>query len=703
MIAADKSQAVFRVSSVVDKTFNVSGTEDFPKIGGANALTLLSGSITAGNTAGNNQTLRNGENGEYSLIATNDIQVSYDKAASLGTVNGESQDKFSIVKGTVTTPVTVTGGNGIDFIIDSLGSVTISNFGDKDGTEDAFTYGNATYAIKGVGLVKTLSGSSYLWNDTTSSSPHKMPDAASIGMAALQEDSNWSNLQMVTSDTATISSTLDFGTAITFVDSDYTNTYGTLETVTGGYKLTKSTSDKLPFEKIYIDGDITSATPNVTLDNAFLNTEINAPNNTTVKAVTAINGGESGTYQVSLSSNNSNLLSFSGVSTAQLISGSMIADSLISVKVSVGNNKTTSVKSEGNDITLSAGADAAIAMAKDATFNANDYTYALGALGLSKEEDNKYLPQGDAGYTIDNEGGATIKLATITGNDYWAGIIAADSQGALSINSGIGSDDLLVVDKVDGPNYQYAKISKENNIYKVATVEGTNTSVWPDSNTFLVGNSSVSFASDFKNKLIAGQSSGAKFYFGGDIAAVVADGTNGATVTGSTNITLSSGKLFTNKTSPTITTPDGYSLKYGDVDTDFIGIIVGEDNAASISSLNSGDVFYICKDQTSNSYTMTSDRRLRTADNTKLYKDSVYSVLAVSDIINADKWDNIITVKGGILPANASNNESILTDSGVSAIFIDSAGDTTYGTITFVIVINCHRAKWKSRNFVLRF
>ena len=249
---------------------------------------------------------------------------------------------------------------------------------------------------------------------------------------------------------------------------------------------------------------------NVYFDDDFLNTTIRSPGAT----FQALTGGND-TYQVSVSSSNK-FVSLAGVSTVALITGSMIADSNIGVQVHVSDT-ITSVQTSGANITLSAGNDAAIVMAKGASFVADDHTYTLGALGLSRD-DSKYLPQGSStDYTLASNGSATIGLANITSDSYWAGIISADENGVLSVNSSLGEDPILVVDTTDGPNYQFANISiNSSGVYLINTVTGssTNTSIWPSVNTFLISDSSVSVASAFQNKYFAGKNSGVKFYFG---------------------------------------------------------------------------------------------------------------------------------------------------------------------------------------------
>ncbi|MBR4151945.1 MAG: hypothetical protein IKT98_03210 [Selenomonadaceae bacterium] len=697
VIIADKSQAVFIVDDSVNEIFTLSGQDDVPIIGDVKKLHLLDRSIKTTTLSSGSQSIYLGESGKHFLQSgAVNTQIDFDKDSSTATINGAARNKFTIDSSEYTI------NNEMNFIVDGkTGEVTISDFNEGETFIRKFTKGattiNETYSIKDAGLIRFKSDGNARWNDSNDSDKHFF-SGTSIAISSL-ESGDWTNLAIVSNDTISIPPS-KFKNPTTFIDSNYSTTYGTLKKVgTNGniYELTKKDNDEGKFTDVSIPNSSVDA---IYLSEDFLDAKITAAVNnsiTTFKALELASGND--TYKIDLSSN-AGLVTLDGVATASLLSGSLKADPNISVHVAIGKDKSNFIQAD-DAITLTGGYSdsnkAAVILDKGEGFTIGEEdSYTLGNLGLARN-DNRYLPPGDTlgGYSIGSGNNVSIRLTTITSsNAPWAGIIAPENS-ILTLSSAI-DESLVVVDKTEGPDYEYAFINPSGNGLALSTVEvSVNPSAvktWDSENTILIDNTTVTISNDFLNKPLAGNLSKAVFLVkenNKQESFAVVDADYGASITPinssgkpSSNpikLTQTAGTIVTSNQNQTITA-GGYQVAYSGGDG--INVVVGknEENKeeASISALAAGDAFKVGEGQ----YTlMPSERRLLTADNRMWNQTIIGGIVKVSDLENENNWNKIISIDKGNLTISAASTS--LLSGGESAFIIEDSSDATiYGTLT---------------------
>ena len=129
-IFAETSGATFKVIESSGDTFTIDGSNGAPTIENASIINLLGGKITAIQ----NQTIKLGENTNspsFVLSSNDGVTITYNKDNSTFNIDGAVGDSFSLGG----KEYTVVNGDGMNFIVDSSGNVTVDNLA-NDYTQD---------------------------------------------------------------------------------------------------------------------------------------------------------------------------------------------------------------------------------------------------------------------------------------------------------------------------------------------------------------------------------------------------------------------------------------------------------------------------------------------------------------------------------------------------------------------------------------
>ena len=646
LIVAASSKTAFKVNGTPTLSggfFIVNGKDSSPQsIVGATDLNLISGSLETAN-----QTIRFGEDTNPVTLKTNaSTNVGYkDSVATVATASltGFSLGGSSTSSNKTNGSYSVVSGDGINFNVDgSSGNVTVTGFD----TDDVLYFRRNYYSLKSAGLVKKdENNKEYLWDN---GGVHTLPNS-SVAISSLTSGT-WRNILALTNNTATVT-TSGFKNSAILIDDNYTGTYGKLSGSNGSYTLTKENTDTLPLSVVAVTGD--NAT--LTLDKKFTDITIQSSTNNSVAPVSFSTSND--TYQF-IQTNN--IAGFSGVKEASLFSGSLSADSALTVTVSGDNNTSAVVNAVGDaNITLTGGTNAAVVLGTGKSVVIDSTNYTLGSLGLTKS--GKFLPSVDA----DGDGQNTLKISDINNSDSWYNLITVTAEGGtLSIDSST-SDKTFVVNSDTAPSEQYASISSTTGGFVLSTL-GTATDDWSNKNTIFIGNQkTVTISNNFlenslkTNKadfIVASNSNGNDF--------VVTDSKSGASISDNTEVSLVSGTIATGNTNQTISTPDGYKIKYANASGNDIKIIY-DSNDASISALDSLDVFTVGE----TTYSVTSDnKKLITADS--LWTSTINNTIKVADLKSVSNWLKYVTISGGAITVNSDAINNNLSG-GESAYIID--------------------------------
>ena len=686
-IFAETSGATFKVIESSGDTFTIDGSNGAPTIENASIINLLGGKITAIQ----NQTIKLGENTNspsFVLSSNDGVTITYNKDNSTFNIDGAVGDSFSLGG----KEYTVVNGDGMNFIVDSSGNVTVDNLA-NDYTQDAFTYDGVTYSLRSAGLVRsTVNGTgknaitySSLWGGDGN---HAL-STDSISIAELTTASNWGALATISNGVATILPDSRGNNSVTFVDDSFEIIYGKLERDTdagnGTYSLTATSDTTETLNAINIT--TSSGVNGLYMGKTFSSVSILSPNSTVQVA-----GLESGKESYCVSLYSGGAMGLSGVKNAALLDGKIVLDDKNSdnenLTVSFGDR---SIKAgDGTLITLSgtasgnkgiAASDVTITgLDKDESFFLYDisgsHAYTLGGLALMNNKKELL----DISQFKPNEENNTVKVSTIIGGD-WRGYIAP-VDGVLNISSSNRSS-VFVVDQ-EPPSAFLATLTPDDS---VGGFNLTTNTEWPSADSIKVEGTTVTLSSAFEGKTILSERSKVAFTVS-DMANttgsfVVKDQSSGAIVSGSptnTKFTINQkgGTIVASNRNQTISA-NNYYIAYSSGDC--IKVAVNEaDGTASIGALNKDDVFNIG----SSKYTMTSARRLQT--DSKIFNNTISSDLFVpvadlANLSNYNNWSDVITVTGDNFTINGSTT-TVLPDSG-SALIIDSVEpDKSYGTLT---------------------
>ena len=462
----------FLVNNTSNGVFTVNSTEKNPIIGGATELTLLDGAIKAENT----QTINLGGESTKppSLKMSNEKNIFYDKANSLGSITDLNKGCFTLNSNSYS----VVSGEMNFNISGSTGDVTISNFN----SDEVLKYGNDYYSIKSAGLVKgDSSKGTALWN-YGEENKHSL-DNNSVVVSDLTNKDNWLNILPLTNGVATISTSLpdtnSSGSAI-LIDSDYEKTYGTL---------TKANKKSFTLTKTDKEATITSVTASSGVSDitftgkGFENVPVKS--STASFVPTAIT--DNNTYKVTFNKG----ASLSGVTAASLISGTLLADSVLGVNVLASANSSQYIQASGSAIiTLTAsGNKSSVALDVGESFVIDNSTsYSLGTIGLS--QNNSILPKSTK--TTQN----IISTADIIDDSKWFNMLPLEDN-AITISSGTSAR-TLVVDKSPIPGASYASISGANNTFVLTSIKSADSIKTVD-----LGSEAISLSTNFDTSIKA--------------------------------------------------------------------------------------------------------------------------------------------------------------------------------------------------------
>ncbi len=668
IMTAGSSQNSLGASFFVTKSkrdiFTLNGQDDRPTIGNATALTLLDGVITATNT----QTITIGE-GDTTFHSAANMGISFDKENSEASLTAATGNAFTVDGDTYS----VVSGNGMDFFVGEDGGVTVEGLTYAGG--DVFTYNDSTYYLKSTGFVKKdASNYLYRWDKTDD---HSLA-GGSVAISDLETSGNWQGIVTITNDTATVVPSRFHSPTTTLMDKNFKNTYGTLEFVTNGiYSLSKDADDSATLSAI----NITSKNINtLSVDEDFEGLTISY-NNSSVK-VGDLKADSDDFYQVSISGG---IMGLSGVATASLISGSLLADSNVGVSVSVNSTYGTEyIRAGGSAVITLMGGTAAVILDQDDYFSIGTESYTLGKLGLANE-DKQLLVNVDSNgkkFVVTTASGQneTIGFATIANQDNWCDLLAPEN-GVLTISSALeltsSLDHFVIVNDDKTPDYYYGKLTQDTSSggYSLETMTGADSALWPTSDTILVDSSVVTLSSDFQKRNIAGVRSEAAFVVNdsGNNSFTVADTRNGAIINDATKISQTDGTIIASARTQTITAGSAQISNYNTGDS--IKVVVDGDDA-SIAALNNGDIFLV----NGTRHTMATDQKLRTAN--ELFRETISGSVAVSDLVNDDYWYKIISTDTEGALTISSSTTSILSDGDSAYIINGSDIDTIYGSLT---------------------
>ncbi|MBR4382201.1 MAG: hypothetical protein IKP64_01460, partial [Selenomonadaceae bacterium] len=398
-IAAD-SGATFKVTELSGSSFTVSGTNS-PTITGATKITLSAGTITATK----DQEITLGDTGKTFQV-TNDgsVVVNYDDTNEIWTATGT---------GTSTTPAKFTFGgkeyevnnstDGITFTLGSDGNVSIGGV-NKNG--EIFSYNGQEYSLKSdLGLL-TSDGDAYKFLSAFSDS---------IAAASLA-GADWTGLITIASGAAaSIPSTSSLTSAV-LMNSSLNYNYGKIDSVDAGVWSLSAGLRSGMLSSISLGADAGS----VSMAGVFGGKTIAAD---TVASFTVTDDSTNG-FVVSISGGNA---SVSGATAASLVSGSLTADTNISVNANSSVIAATKVGDDGKIVIVNDSSNLSVgAFGVGESINVNGSAYEMTKLGVT-DSSNKLLagtkPSDSVNYTLD--------LSSLSGD--WQDMIGVG--GGLSVDS----------------------------------------------------------------------------------------------------------------------------------------------------------------------------------------------------------------------------------------------------------------------------
>ena len=614
----------FLVNSTSDDgSFTVSGTATSPAIGGATELTLLNGTInavptvTSGDTVAN-QVINLGTSTVPAVlqVATN-TKVGY--SDSIGTIAGSYSTTEGIGTGfTLNSSDTysVIGGTGMNFLVGDS-DVTITNL-EKAATAnaDAFYYDNQTYSIRAAGFVrgdKNNNGNA-LWNKDNN---HSLTGATvAVSDINADNDENWTNIAEIDRTTRVASLPTALSGSVIYVDLDYQYTYGKLTGSDGVYSLTKDNATAT-ISSVYIPSN--SNVTSLSLESGFKNITVDS------KFATVAVPTLSSDYQVYLDSSAKSMSLAGGVENATLNRGSLTSDN--NLKVYFNDSSSYIQASDSAIVTVLAGsANSSIALDVGESFKlGSSNTYSLGSLGLTKN--TSILP------SKTTTGQNTLAISTINSDDSWYNMLAVGNNTlTISSASTYNTGKALVVDSSPVPTAQYASISTASNGVFLKTLPSADT--WTSTDTILINtneNVTIANASTFRNRTIVGKNSNAVFSVTSSSGNfVITDSNDGASIANATGINQTGGTILTANSNQKISTADNYTIVASGSDT--IKVVAGTDGS-SLGALDKNDSFSVKSAQSSAQYSLSSDYRIRTADNKKMWTQTVSG-----GVVKVPKW-----------------------------------------------------------------
>lgn len=666
---------------------NVTGDNKATISNAATAVTLLDGTIAATE----NQVVTLDGTGTTFTPTSGDMNVTVDKTASTATIVASASDKFSINSNAY--EITSSSSSDITFTVDSNGAVTIENLG----TGDEFKLGTDTYTVKGAGFIKTDSSGKVvsLW---TSEGKHTLT-GGSVTVANLTNAKNWQSIITVNANAATeIKSDLADGKYI-LISDDYSTIYGELERKDTTYTISKPNDAEGKLKTLIFAP--TSGT--LAMGKDFTGVEIVQSSIATLTVTAA----ESTGYNVTFGDSQASL---TNATAATLTSGTLAADSNVTVTVNVSGTDKTVKAAKDTNITIKAeNSDATISgLAKGESFTVDDSTtYTM----LILENDTvKRLHRDDGKLWGGDAVTDSVKLSDLakdTWNTLIAGAAALDITDA--IIGGVTEDgSAFIVDDTSLPEHIYATLTKASDSY---TLSKTNQTADLTSITVTATKPVTFSVKDFANTSIKAGTVATFKSTDDSKDFTVKYGSTTASVTGSTALTLENGTLTLSETTQTVTangqtvkpTAGSVTLTYDgttvttDISTLNAGATVNSEtytltkgdgikvvisgNKTTIGEISVGDQFTINDGTTTYTFDKTDLGFVRTNtngtysiwSNTKEKEGEVTVDRLIGD--GANDWNTVIA---------CTNGELTINDSSVAGVLVDDPTNPTiiYGELT---------------------
>ena len=656
--------ATFLVTASSGDTFTVSrGDRDYPTITNATAITLLKGGITA-TTSSATQTITLGTTAHTVTFAADsaDMRIELNSDGATFTVTAIDSDGSGTYTGGKFTfngeeyNVSVSD-SGMTFTLNPTdNAVTIGGLSSSD--NDVLIYGGNTYSVKGAGFIKTISSGTTpsLWANTNST----------VLASDLANLANWTALTTVDSDTSKVTIVSGSPTLSTLIDNGFSTTYGGLRKEDGVFYLTKDSNVKGTLEGISLASGVNNVSLQGTSSSSnFLGVSIETANSTKFQ----VNAANNNTYQVSISGNNTSL---NGATSAELITGSLTADSNISSGVVVDSD-TVIVGDEVTLINGSADNDASIAgLSKAEKFSiSGSGNYTLAGAGLINS--NNQLMRGKKPASELDE--LTFAISDIKSNDNWLGMIPA--KDTLTIGTTRGTS--LVVDDTSAPESLFGELTYINGSGYSLT-GGDDYDAWNENYAIQISNSIVSLSNNFSvTSSFQGSLSGANFTI-----TSLQSGANLFTVTDarSTGASLSNISAI-NQTAGLIAQSGINSISVGN-NTIYSGngldINVSVSNGnATLSDLDRDETFNIADGSGSTAYSINN---LGIVSGDKLFKENSLAAADnlsadISKLADSDNWIYVATINDNLFYVPPTS-ESVTS----SWLILDTDNAKAYATLT---------------------
>ncbi len=643
--AGSTPDATFKVTEVSGDTFVVtlktSSAETI--ITGATGITLLSGTINAKR----GQTITLGDDGRKFYVTTSSagMNVTFDNGTA--TIIAAAGDTFTIDGQSFTVD---SNSDGMTFTV-TADNIIANDLGTADG--DAFTYGGATYSVRGTGFIRTVGENQSLWSDIDSSGEYTGNHSLTGGTVTIEslpanDDHVWDAVATVrASDNSATLPPSNTSTKVTLIGNDFKETYGIFtKSGTGCTLTTGSGTNEAKLSKISVGSGVDSFEFGAGLDSITINSAV---------ASLMVTEDDDDGYYVTLigsSTDNKTPAILDGISRVSLISGSLRSDSAF----------TTNVLDKGivaidQSVTLTSDTS-------DASINGLEVGHRFSVEGGDDFNMSEVgLVNKDGRYLLGTRAGNPIIFSELDSDTPWGGLIDDD---AITINA--TTTTALIVDNTVSPASLYGDYTNINGTQSLRAANSAD--AWPDV-TIYISDTTVNFTSYFEDKKIQGVSSGAAFIVEDGVAFSVQDVRTGAVIGSATNISQTAGTI--SLASGQVIHSDAGSIS---ADTGNLTFTVN-DTAGTIGALDNADVFSLSAGSSGNIEYTRNNVGIVTNDNRILTGLAVRESVTVAQLLG-DNWTNTVQINSaGVLALPPT----VSSDLASPWIILSNDKNSAYGTL----------------------